>query len=186
MSRRRDQPGPTPLPGGLAYRYDDGGRADAGVPGKGHDHLVRAIAVVTGGDYRAVRKAMAKAMGEHGYTLTGKESARWRGGVRPRPRRARRDVEEMVLRQFGCERVAIPPRSPRPTLAEAYGQYGDCIVEITGRRTAMARYMCALVGGALRDIRDVRTYRWGGAAIAEGYRPSEIRPRKALNVWLRG
>ena len=50
----------------------------------------------------------------------------------------------------------------------------------------MARYMCALVDGALRDIRDVRTYGWGGAAIAEGYRPSEIRPRKALNVWLRG
>ena len=185
MSRRRDEPGPAPLPGGLAYRNDDGGRAKAGVPGKGDDHLVRAIAIVTGGDYRAVRKAMANAMGEHGYTLTGKESARWRGGARPGPRLARRSAEESVLRQFGFERVHMPPRSPRPTLAEAHIAHDDCIVEIAGRRKAMARYMCALVDGALRDIRDVRTYRWDGAAIAEGNRPSEILPRKALNVWLR-
>ena len=185
MSRRRDRPGPKPTQDGLAYRHNDGGRDAAGVPGKGDDHLVRAIAILTGEDYPAVRKAMAKAMGEHGYTLTGKESSRWRGDVRPRPRRARRSAEESVLRQFGFERVHMPPRSRRPTLAEAYSQYGDCIVEITGRRKAMSRYMCALVDGALRDIRDVRTYRWGGAAIAEGYRPSEIRPRKALNVWLR-
>ena len=52
--------------------------------------MVRAIAIVTGGDYRAVRKAMANAMGEHGYTLTGKESAR----------------------QFGFERVHMPPGLP--------------------------------------------------------------------------
>ena len=186
MSRRRDRPGPQPPPDGLPYRYDDGGRAAAGGPGKGDDHLVRAIAILTGEDYRAVRKAAAAAMRENGLTPTGKASAGWKGPVGPEPRLARRDVEELVLRQFGYERVAIPPRSPRRTLAEAYGQYGDCIVEITGRRTALARYMCALVDGALRDIRDVRTYRWGGAAIAEGYRPSEIRPRKALNVWLRG
>ena len=122
MSRRRDQPGPTPLPGGLAYRNDDGGRAAAGVPGKGDDHLVRAIAIVTGGDYRAVCRAMANAMGEHGYTLTGRESARWRGGARPR--------------QFGFERVHMPPRSPRPTLSEAHIAHDDCIVEIGvgGRR----------------------------------------------------
>ena len=186
MSRRRDRPGPKPAPDGLAYRYDDGGRAAAGVPGKGDDHLVRSIAILTGEDYRAVRKAAAAAMRENGLTPTGKASAGWKGPVGPEPRLARRDVEELVLRQFQFERVAIPPRSPRRTLAEAYSQYGDCIVEITGRRKAMARYMCALVDGALRDIRDVRTYRWGGAAIAEGYRPSEIRPRKALNVWLRG
>ena len=186
MSRRRDRPGPKPAPDGLAYRHDDGGRAAAGVPGKGDDHLVRAIAILTGEDYPSVRKAAAAAMRENGLTPTGKASAGWKGPVGPEPRLARRDVEELVLRQFGYERVAIPPRSPRRTLAEAYGQYGDCIVEITGRRTALARYMCALVDGALRDIRDVRTYRWGGAAIAEGYRPSEIRPRKALNVWLRG
>ena len=128
MSRRRDQPGPTPLPGGLAYRHDDGRRADAGVPGKGDDHVVRAIAIVTGEDYLAVRKAVAKAMGEHGYTLTGKESARWMGGVRPRPRLARRSAEESVLRQFGFERVHMPPRSRRPSLSEAHIAHDDCIV----------------------------------------------------------
>ena len=185
MSRRRDQPGPTPLPGGLAYRYDDGGRAAAGIPGRGPDHLVRAIAIVTGGDYRAVRKAMAKAMGEHGYTLTGKESARWRGGARPGPRLARRSAEESALRQFGFERVHMPPRSPRPTLSEAHRAHDACIVEIAGRRASMRRYLCALADGALRDVRDVRTYRWQGPATGDGSRTVEVRERKALSIWVR-
>ena len=185
MSRRRDQPGPTPLPDGLAYRNDDGGRAKAGVPGKGDDHLVRAIAIVTGGDYRAVRKAMANAMGEHGYTLTGKESARWRGGARPGPRLARRSAEESVLRQFGFERVHMPPRSPRPTLSEAHIAHGDCIVEIAGGRASMKRRLCALAGGALRDVRDHRTHRWRGPATGGGNRPVEVRERKAQAIWVR-
>ena len=186
MSIRRDQPGPTPLPGGLAYRNKDGGRAKAGVPGKGDDHLVRAIAIVTGGDYRAVRKAAAKAMGDHGYTLTGKASARWKGSVGPGPQLARRDVEELVLRQFGFERMHMPPTSHRPTLAEAHSQYGHCIVEIAVRRaSSMKWYLCALVKGALWDVRDHRTYRWRGPATGDGSRTVEVRERKALSIWVR-
>ena len=48
MSRRRDQPGPKPLPGGLAYRNDDGGPRRRGgpregrrPPGPGHRHRDR-------------------------------------------------------------------------------------------------------------------------------------------------
>ena len=45
-----------------------------------------------------------------------------------RSRLAKRSAEELVLRQFGFERVHMPPRSPRPTLAEAHGRCGDCLV----------------------------------------------------------
>ena len=128
---------------------------------------------------------MANAMGEHGYTLTGKESARWRGGARPGPRLARRNAEESVLRQFGFERVHMPPRSRRPTLSEAHIAHDDCIVGITGRRASMKRRLCALAGGALRDTRDVRTYRWRGPASGDGSRPVEVRERKALSIWVR-
>ena len=184
MTVRQSRHGAATAPS-LAYHNDDGRRADAGVPGTGDDHVVRAIAIVTGEDYLAVRRAVAKAMGEHGYTLTGKESARWMGGIRPRPRLARRSAEESVLRQFGFERVYMPPRSRRPSLSEAHIAHDDCIVGITGRRKAMARYMCALVDGALRDVRDVRTYRWRGAATGDGHRPVEVRERKALVIWVR-
>jgi hypothetical protein len=81
-----------------------------------------------------------------------------------RSRLAKRSAEELVLRQFGFERVHMPPRSPRPTLAEAHGRCGDCLVEVTARGKARARCMCALVDGALRDVRDHRTYRWQGPA----------------------
>ena len=186
MSIRRDQPGSKLTPDGLAYCFDDGGRADARILGRGPDHVVRAIAICAGVDYRAVRRAMAAAMRAHGYTLTGKASARWRGGVRPGPRLARRSAEELVLRQFGFERVHMPPTPYRPTLSEAHSQYGRCIVEIAVRRAAsMKRYLCALVKGALRDVRDHRTYRWRGPATGDGSRPVEVRERKALSIWVR-
>ena len=77
------------------------------------------------------------------------------------------------------------PRSRRPTLSEAHIAHDACIVEITGRRKAMARYMCALAGGALRDVRDVRTYRWQGPATGAGNRTVEVRERKELSIWVR-
>ena len=42
-----------------------------------------------------------------------------------RSRLAKRSAEELVLRQFGFERVHMPLRSPRPTLAEAHGRCGS-------------------------------------------------------------
>ena len=184
MTARQSRHGAATAPG-LAYCYDDGGRAAAEIPGRGPDHVVRAIAICAGVDYRAVRRAMAAAMRTHGYTLNGNESVRWRGGVRPRPRRARRSAEESVLRQFGFERVHMPPRSPRPTLSEAHRAHDACIVEIAGRRASMRRYMCALADGALRDVRDHRTYRWQGPATGDGSRTVEVRERKALSIWVR-
>jgi hypothetical protein len=102
-----------------------------------------------------------------------------------RSRLAKRSAEELVLRQFGFERVHMPPRSPRPTLAEAHGRCGDCLVEVTARGKARARCMCALVDGALRDVRDHRTYRWQGPATGDGQRTVEVRERKAQAIWVR-
>ena len=184
MTARQSRHGAATAPG-LAYCYDDGGRAAAGIPGRGPDHLVRAIAICAGVDYRAVRRAMAAAMRAHGYTLNGKDSAQWgRPGEREH-RPTTREVSESVLDGYGFKRVHIPPRFPRPTLSSAHIAHDACIVEITGRRKAMARYMCALAGGALRDVRDARTYRWRGPATGDGNRPVEVRERKALSIWVR-
>ena len=100
MTARQSRHGAATAPG-LAYCYDDGGRAAARIPGRGPDHVVRAIAICAGVDYRAVRRAMAAAMRAHGYTLNGKDSAQWGDPVngntgRPRGkcrRRSSRDTD---------------------------------------------------------------------------------------------
>ena len=186
MSRRRDRPGPKPTQDGLAYRHNDGGRDAAGVPGKGDDHLVRAIAILTGEDYRAVRKAAAAAMRAHGYTLNGKDSAQWgRPGEREH-RPTTREVSESVLEGYGFRRVGFHPRARRPTLSEAHIAHDACIVEIAVRRaSSMKRYLCALVNKTLWDVRDHRTYRWQGPATGDGNRTVEVRERKALSIWVR-
>ena len=49
----------------------------------------------------------------------------------------------------------------------------------------MKRRLCALAGGALRDVRDHRTHRWRGPATGGGNRPVEVRERKAQAIWVR-
>ena len=49
----------------------------------------------------------------------------------------------------------------------------------------MKRRLCALAGGALRDVRDLRTRRWRGAATGDGNRPVEVRERKVQAIWVR-
>ena len=184
MTVRQSRHGAATAPS-LAYCFDDGGRAAGRIPGRGPDHVVRAIAICAGVDYRAVRRAMAAAMRAHGYTLNGKDSARWgRPGEREH-RPTTREVSESVLEGYGFRQVKFHPRSRRPTLSEAHIAHGACIVEITARRQARDRYLCALVEGALRDVRDHRTYRWRGAAAGDGHRPVEVRERKALSIWVR-
>ena len=184
MTARQSRHGAATAPS-LAYCFDDGGRADARIPGRGPDHVVRAIAICAGVDYRAVRRTTAAAMRAHGYTLNGKDSARWgRPGEREH-RPTTREVSESVLEGYGFRRVKFHPRSRRPSLAEAHRSHNDCIVEIAGRRASMKRRLCALVNGALRDVRDHRTYRWRGAAAGDGHRPVEVRERKALAIWVR-
>ena len=45
------------------------------------------------------------------------------------------------------------------------------------------RHVCALVGGALRDTFDGRTYLFS-EITRPGYNPSEVRERKAMSVWV--
>ena len=163
MSRRRDQPGPTPLPGGLAYRNDDGGRAKAGVPGKGDDHH---------GPGHRHRDRRGLPGGPQG-------NGQRDGGTRLHPHR--QGISPAVWVRAG----AHAPRSPRPTLSEAHIAHGDCIVEIAGGRASMKRRLCALAGGALRDVRDHRTHRWRGPATGGGNRPVEVRERQAQAIWVR-
>ena len=185
MTVRQSRHGAATAPG-LAYCYDDGGRAAGRIPGRGPDHVVRAIAICAGVDYRAVRRAMAAAMRAHGYTLNGKDSAQWgRPGEREH-RPTTREVSEAVLEGYGFRQVKFHPRSRRPTLSEAHIAHEGCIVEIAVRRaSSMKWHLCALVDGALRDVRDHRSYRWRGPAAGDGNRPVEVRERKALVIWVR-
>ncbi len=168
----------------LGYQVDDGGRAAAGFAGRSNDALIRAIAICAGLGYRDVREAMTAQMAANGYTLTGgpsalrrrqeRERGGWQGG-----RLTPKEVGEGVLFHFGFQRIKLPG-GPRPTYAEAWRRYGDCIVE--SRRTKSA-----LVGGALRDTEDSRTVRQSGNPRPDGtFAQSRASERKAQLVWVRG
>ena len=177
--------GPRDQPILLGYQVDDGGRAAAGFTGRSNDALIRAIAICAGLGYRDVREAMTAQMAANGYTLTGgpsalrrrqeRERGGWQGG-----RLTPKEVGEGVLSHFGFQRIKLP-RGPRPTYAEAWRRYDDCIVE-------SGRIRCPpLVGGALRDTEDSRTVRQSGRPLPDGtFAQSRASERKAQLVWVRG
>ena len=138
----------------LSYEFNDGGRS-AYYKGSAGDCVVRAIAIATGEDYKAVYKEAAELTKKR----TGKRSAR--NGVH------KEDRKEM-LRRRGFAPVTLP-RGGKPTYAEAHQRYGDCIVSTT-------RHIAALKGGALHDTFDGRYYEWDD---------DEMRERKAAAVWVR-
>ena len=148
----------------IAYQHDDGGRREAGRKGTARDCVARAIAIATGTAYDAVYKEVARLNKERG---NGRRSAR--NGV---PKR----VTNMACEAFGLVKVKLPA-GPRPTYTEAHERYGDCVVSTT-------RHVCALVGGALRDTFDGRTYLFS-EITHPGHNPSEVRERKAMSVWVR-
>ncbi len=159
----------------IDYRYDDGGRASAGYRGKTGDCVVRAIAICAREDYRAVYETMAEHMKLNGFAASGNASAtreRSRKAPRRRGQLSARRVQDRVLEAYGFRKVRRPAGT-RPTYTEAHLRYGDCIVGTT-------RHMAAIVGGALRDTFDGRTYEW-----ANPYTESETRERKAQSVWVR-
>ena len=141
----------------IDYRFDDGGRAAAGYRGKTGDCVVRAIAICAREDYRAVYATMAEHMKLNGYAASGKAYA---------TRESNR-----ILKAYGFRKVRLPA-GERPTYTEAHHRYGDCIAGTT-------KHVAAIVGGALRDTFDGRTYEW---ATESGV---ETRERKAQSVWVR-
>ncbi len=161
----------------IDYRYDDGGREAAGYRGKTGDCVVRAIAICTGEDYRAVYLTMAEHMKRNGYAASGNAYAT-RERNRKAPRRkgqiAARRVQDRVLEVYGFRKVRLPSGA-RPTFTEAHRRYDDCIVGTT-------KHVAAIVDGALRDTFDGRTYEWAKPWTESGV---ETRERKAQSVWVR-
>ena len=154
----------------IDYRYDDGGRADAGYRGKTGDCVVRAIAISASEDYRAVYRTMAEHMKRNGYSASGNAYAtreRNRKAPRRRGQLSARGVQDGVLEAYGFRKVRLPS-GERPTFTEAHRRYGDCIVGTT-------KHVAAITDGALRDTFDGRTYEW----------EVETRERKAQSVWVR-
>ena len=158
----------------IDYRFDDGGRAAAGYRGKTGDCVVRAIAICAREDYRAVYATMAEHMKLNGYAASGNAYAtreRNRKAPRRRGQLSARRVQDRVLKAYGFRKVRLPA-GERPTYTEAHHRYGDCIAGTT-------KHVAAIVGGALRDTFDGRTYEW---ATESGV---ETRERKAQSVWVR-
>ena len=154
----------------LGYEYDDGGRRDAGYKGDTGDCVVRAIAIASGAPYQDVYDAMAQAMCRHGYRASG--NAYGQGKRHSRGQRPARQVQTDVMAEYGFEKVKLP-KGPKPTYEEAHARYGDCIVSTT-------KHVCALVGGALRDTSDGRTYIW-----EDKYGFNRLHERKAMSVWVK-
>ena len=161
----------------IDYRYDDGGRATVGYRGKTGDCVVRAIAICTGEDYRAVYLTMAEHMKRNGYAASGNAYAtreRNRKAPRSKGQIAARRVQDRVLEAYGFRKVRLPTGA-RPTFTEAHHQFGDCVVGTT-------KHVAAIVDGALRDTFDGRTYEWAKPWTESGV---ETRERKAQSVWVR-
>ena len=154
----------------IDYRYDDGGRAAAGFRGRTGDCVVRAIAICSSEDYRAVYGTMAQHMKRNGYAASGNAYAtreRNRKAPRRRGQLTAKRVQDSVLEAYDFRKISLPA-GERPTFTEAHRQFGDCVLGTT-------KHVAAIVDGALRDTFDGRTYEW----------EFEIRERKAQSVWVR-
>ena len=157
--------------GYLGYEYHDGGRRNAGYKGSAGDCVVRAISIITGTPYKTVYTDMAAAMKANGYRNSGDANTVDRGIKRTRGMKKVRDVQNSVKVQYGLERVKIP-KGPRPTYAEAYDRYGNCIV-------GTVKHVSAIVDGVLLDTFDSRTYRMKDA---DGN--INTHERKAQNIFI--
>ena len=138
----------------LAFKYTDGGRAAAGFRGVARDCVCRAMAIATGMSYRDCYRILSDANAATG-----------------RPRSARNgllmNVYSPVLERFGIKEVETDYEgcNYRPTLAECYEKFGNCLVRIE-------RHLLAIIDGVVHDQWDSRT------ALRDRQHIS-----RALNVW---
>ena len=110
----------------LGYEYNDGGRQASGRKGNANDCAVRAMAIITDIPYTDCYKRLAAA----NQVFTGKRSAR--NGVHKK-------ASDRVYADAGLYKVKLPA-GPKPTYAQAYAEYGDCLV-------TTSHHICALVDG---------------------------------------
>ena len=144
----------------LGFIPDDGGRKAAGYPEDAGDCVTRALAILTGRDYKLLFRRLADSNAAFGEARRADK-----GVVKP--------AYEKIFAWYGLFRVRLP-KGPRPTYAEAHARYGDCIVSTVA-------HVCALKGGALRDTFDGRWYWWPDPEDPE---EGEWRERKAQSVWI--
>ena len=175
----------------LSYIPDDGGYEAAEVLEADQPSVVRAIAICLrpNEEYRAIHQRYVHTLAGAGFTPTGKirASVERHADIRQYPaaeKHAKAQVCEELLESYGFQRQMLPDK--KPTLGEAHQQFGDCIALLRDHRGHDG--FVALVGGALRDPMDLRTYRWAreaargpdGKRVYEGW---ETRHRRALQVW---
>ena len=125
----------------VGYEFHDGGRKAAGYRGKTGDCVCRALAIISGRDYRECYIALARANKASGR----RRSAR--NGVKAA-------VYSRVFAEFGLQKVK-QGRGPKHTLSTAYRIYGDCIV-------STAKHLLAIKDGAVRDTFDSRFHHFHG------------------------
>ena len=154
----------------IGYVFDDGGRKAAGFKGTAGDCVTRAVAILTGTDYRQVYNDAAA------LNLESRGTRSARNGITHKDR-------DKLCRDYGLVRIKIP-KGPKPTYSQAYEMVGDCIVKTR-------RHICAIVDGQLRDTFDGRTYYWPtndyyeADFIDENDQAYELRERKAMSIYVR-
>ena len=178
----------------FSFIPDDGGYKAAEVLEADQPSVVRAIAICLRPNegYQAIHHRYVTHLAGAGFTPTGKvrASVERHADIRQYPateKHAKAQVCEELLASYGFRRQLLPEK--KPTLGEAHQQFGDCIALLRDRRRHDT--FVALVGGALRDPMDLRTYRWGreaargpdGKRVYDGW---ETRDSRALQVWNKG
>ena len=151
----------------IGYQYNDGGREAAGFRGKASDCVVRALAIMTGCDYRLAYDELAEA---NKQTESRMRKPRKNLIGRSANKGVYKKAHPKVFEEFGLRKVTLKKGS-RPTYSEAYEIYGDCIVSTT-------KHVCAIIDGKLNDTFDGRVY--DGRAIGL----DEYMERKAMSVWV--
>lgn len=117
----------------MTYKFNDGGRANAGYKGTAGDCVVRAIVIATDSDYQEMYNRMAFGMKERG----GEKSAR--NGVH-------KDIYEAILKEFGFVWQSAPKFEGRK--ARTYDMPKGNVV------ARQAHHLVAVVDGVANDIFD--------------------------------
>lgn len=140
------------------YRYDDGGRADAGFKGSTGDCGVRAAAIVTGVPYKLVYTQLQTLQTAYNAKKrhTKQSHASVRNGVW-------KEVMDMFMRSHGWHWV------PLAAIGGAVVRVEDCAARWPTGRVVMrlARHFSALVDGVNRDT-------W-----------QQIGPKRVYGVWVK-
>ena len=132
----------------IGYRYNDGGRKEAGYKGHTGDCVVRAMAIVSGRPYLKVYDFVGQGMKAAGFARSGNAyTAKYKKG-KGSPKAAQNKVKQA----FGFQKIK-QPKGKKLTYSQAHEKYGNCIVSST-------RHVCAIVDGKLQDTFDGRGYWW--------------------------